>query len=107
MEAIIIPKDEFEDLVTKVDVIHQFIEKFTAKPRTERIGNKEFLRIMNVSKSCAQNWRDKQIIPFTKIGNTIYYDPKDVERLLSNKPDTPDQTGNKKPGPKPTPKPVN
>ena len=45
--------------------------------------NQEFMKLMNISKRTAQQWRDKKIIGFFQIGNKIYYKLSDVHKLLN------------------------
>ena len=45
--------------------------------------NQQFLLLMNISKRTAQTWRDQNIIPFSMVGNKIYYQMKDVRTLLA------------------------
>ena len=46
------------------------------------IDNKEFMKLMGISPRTAQNWRDRGVIPFSQIGNKIYYLLEDIEFLL-------------------------
>jgi len=44
--------------------------------------NQEFLQLMNISKRTAQEWRNKKVIPFSQVGNKIYYTLSDIQKLL-------------------------
>jgi hypothetical protein len=83
MEAIIIPKDQFNELLTKVEHIIKSINGITTSPKETIIDNAEFLRIMGISKRTAQTWRDEQRISFSQVGAKIYYKLSDVEQLLT------------------------
>lgn len=84
MEAIIIPQDQFRELLNKVEHILTSIEQISANPNDSFIDNAEFLRVMGISKRTAQTWRDEQRISFSQVGAKIYYKRSDVDQLLKN-----------------------
>jgi hypothetical protein len=45
--------------------------------------NQEFMKLMNISKRTAQEWRNKEIILFSQVGNKIYYRLSDIQKLLN------------------------
>jgi len=45
--------------------------------------NQEFIQLMNISKRTAQDWRTKNIINFSQVGNKIYYKLSDVQKLIN------------------------
>jgi hypothetical protein len=82
MDAIIFTKDQFTDLMTKLDTIQSQIS-IKADPKKETLlDNQEFLLLMKISKRTAQTWRDEGKISFSQVGNKIYYKLSDVEKLL-------------------------
>ncbi|MBE0663989.1 MAG: helix-turn-helix domain-containing protein [Bacteroidales bacterium] len=83
MEAIIIPKDQFNELLAKVEHIIKTIDGITASPKESFVDNAEFIRLMGISKRTAQTWRDEQRISFSQIGSKIYYSLSDVNQLLA------------------------
>jgi len=46
--------------------------------------NQEFLKVMNISKRTAQQWRDTGYIGFSQLGNKIYYRLSDIKALLND-----------------------
>lgn len=84
MEAIIIPQDQFRELLNKVEHILTSIEQISANPNDSFIDNAEFLRVMGISKRTAQTWRDEQRISFSQVGAKIYYKRSDVEKFLTS-----------------------
>ena len=46
--------------------------------------NQEFMKLMNISKRTAQEWRNKKIIEFSQVGNKIYYRLSDIQKLLND-----------------------
>ena len=83
MEAIILTKDQFTELMSKLDTIQSQINA-KANPKQETyLGSVEFLKLLDVSKRTAQTWRDEGKISFSQVGNKIYYKLSDVEKLLT------------------------
>ena len=82
MDAIIIPKDQFQDLLVKIDLIHNRVEKLSQSPLESFIDNIEFVELMKISPRTAQTWRDQKIIAFSQIGSKIYYRISDVQALI-------------------------
>jgi hypothetical protein len=80
MEAIVIPKDQFQQLLAKIEQIQQTVGKLN--PPTSFIDNAEFIQLMRISKRTAQTWRDEKRIAFSQVGAKIYYKLSDVEQLL-------------------------
>ncbi|ENA1802867.1 helix-turn-helix domain-containing protein [Flavobacterium psychrophilum] len=82
MEAIIITKDQFSDLMSKLDTIQSQLNS-KADPKKETfLDNQEFLLLMKISKRTAQTWRDEGKTSFSQVGSKIYYKLSDVEKLL-------------------------
>lgn len=52
-------------------------------PLTKFITNDEFMKLMEISKRTAQNWRDEGVIAFSQVGHKIYYRLSDIEDLLN------------------------
>lgn len=46
--------------------------------------NQEFMKLMNISKRTAQEWRNKKVIEFSQVGNKIYYRLSDIKKLLND-----------------------
>ena len=82
MEAIIIPKDQFEQVLARIETIHQTVSQL--KPSKNFIDNSEFIQLMNISKRTAQTWRDEKVIAFSQVGGKIYYRYSDIEKLLQS-----------------------
>ena len=83
MDAIILTKDQYNDLLAKLEIItSQLNTKAEAKKETF-LDNQEFLQLMKISKRTAQTWRDEGRISFSQVGNKIYYKLTDVEKLLN------------------------
>lgn len=83
MEAVILSKDQFNNLTASVEEIKTKIEHLSKKPQEVFVDNQEFLFLMKISKRTAQTWRDDGKISFSQVGNKIYYKMGDVEELLN------------------------
>ena len=84
MEAIILSKDQYNDLVLKIEETKSLIQNSTKSPKEIFVDNQEFLKLMSVSKRTAQTWRDEGKISFSQIGSKIYYKMDDVTKMLNN-----------------------
>ena len=82
MEAIIITKDQFSDLMSKLDTIQSQLNSKNDPKKEIFLDNQEFLLLMKISKRTAQTWRDEGKISFSQVGSKIYYKLSDVEKLL-------------------------
>ena len=82
MEAIIITKDQFSDLMTKLEAIQTQLNSKVDPKKETFLDNQEFLLLMKISKRTAQTWRDEGKISFSQVGSKIYYKLSDVEKLL-------------------------
>ena len=82
MESIIITKDQFSDLMSKLDTIQSQLNSKNDPKKETFLDNQEFLLLMKISKRTAQTWRDEGKISFSQVGSKIYYKLSDVEKLL-------------------------
>jgi len=53
-------------------------------PEDVFFDNGEFMKLMNISKRTAQEWRNKKIIEVSQVGNNIYYRLSDIQKLLND-----------------------
>ncbi|MCI2230353.1 helix-turn-helix domain-containing protein [Polaribacter sp. MSW13] len=83
MEAVILSKDQYQELIGRIDEIKSTISDTSKKPQDVFLDNADFLQLMNISKRTAQTWRDEGKISFSQIGNKIYYRMSDVQTLLN------------------------
>ncbi|WP_445957616.1 helix-turn-helix domain-containing protein [Yeosuana sp.] len=83
MEAIILTKDQYQELLGRIDEIKSSITDKSKNPEDAFLDNADFLQLMNISKRTAQSWRDEGKISFSQIGNKIYYRMSDVQALLN------------------------
>ena len=82
MEAIILTKEQYNELVTRLDFITQQLNSKVSPKKETFLDNQEFLLLLKISKRTAQTWRDEGKISFSQVGNKIYYKLSDVEKLM-------------------------
>jgi hypothetical protein len=82
MEAIILSKEQYNDLLTKLDAITKRISEKEKNPKEIFLDNADFIQLMKISKRTAQTWRDEGKVSFSQVGSKIYYLLSDVEKLL-------------------------
>lgn len=83
MEAVILSKDQYSELLKRLDDINQRLNVKNDSKKDTFLDNQEFLILMKISKRTAQTWRDEGRISFSQVGNKIYYKLSDVEKLLN------------------------
>lgn len=82
MEAIILSKDQFDQLIAKSDDINDRLQNSNPKRTETYLNNKQFMEMLDVSLRTAQTWRDEGKITFSQVGNKIYYKLSDVEKFI-------------------------
>lgn len=82
MEAIILTKEQYNELVNRLDNIAQQLNAKVSPKKETFLDNQEFLLLLKISKRTAQTWRDEGKISFSQVGNKIYYKLSDVEKLM-------------------------
>lgn len=82
MEAIILSKNQYDELLKKIDEVKISLDEKQKNPKDVFLDNQEFLQLMNISKRTAQTWRDEGVVSFSQVGSKIYYRMSDVENLL-------------------------
>lgn len=81
--------ERIEDILKRLDEQMTFVVakmKLNEKidPEDVFFDNQEFMKLMNISKRTAQEWRNKKIILCSQIGNKIYYRLSDIQKLLND-----------------------
>ncbi len=81
MQAIVLPKDVFEEMRSDLKFVKQRVHDLTA-PDERIVENQEFLKIMKISYKTAHTWRTEGKISYSKEGNKIYYRMSDIREFL-------------------------
>ena len=84
MNAIIITKEEFDQILVKLDEIREGLHKQVNPSPTQAryLTNAEVCDLLKVSRRTLQRYRDEGRIAFSQVGATIRYKAADVERFL-------------------------
>ena len=86
MHVITIESEAFRQIMDKIQSLDEkFVEmKMEAQsPLSERwLDNQEVILLLKVSKRTLQSYRDESKIPFSQIGNKLYYRASDVDKFL-------------------------
>ena len=84
MEAIILSKDQFEELVAKMNEVLEKLNSKTAPKQEIFLDNEELIAMLKISRRTAQTWRDEGKISFSQVGSKIYYKLSDVEKTMQD-----------------------
>jgi len=74
-----------EDLTAfKSELLNEMNEMLNQKTKQPKkwLRSQEVRSMFNISSGTLQNYRINGIIPFTRLGKTIYYPREDIETLL-------------------------
>ena len=82
MEAIILSKEQFDALMSKIDDIHHKIKSKNLPKQEVFLDNEEFIKMLKISRRTAQTWRDEGKISFSQVGNKIYYKLSNMEKTM-------------------------
>jgi hypothetical protein len=80
------------EIITKEDLcvfknellndLKALLSKEASKPK-KWLRTREVISMFNISPGTLQNYRIQNLIPFTKIGNTLYYPLEEIEEILN------------------------
>ena len=71
-------------LMQKLDSLITTLDHDKQKTNSLFLDNNQFIRLMNISKRTAQQWRDNNVISYSQVGNKIFYRITDIEKLLQD-----------------------
>jgi len=82
-------EERIENILKRLDEQMSFVVakmKLNDKidPEDVFFDNQEFMSLMNISKRTAQEWRNKNVIKFSQVGNKIYYKLSEIKKLLND-----------------------
>lgn len=88
MEIIIIDEKTFMRLLKHMEELKQKIKEISDKTLPTRLGDwvdsEQVCRMLNISKRTLQNYRDKGVIPYSRIERKMYYKQDDVLKFLES-----------------------
>jgi len=83
MDAVILPKEAYQQILTKLDAISTHLSKANNPSQEQWLNNKEVCLMLNVSSRTLQNYRDEGILPFSQHGHKILYKLSDIQAHLN------------------------
>lgn len=88
MQLIMIEIEDYNKLVNKIDQLIEKVNKEGLLKNTDNVwvSGPEVIEMLNISSRTLQNYRDRGIIGFSKIGRKkIFYKRSDVDKLIMEK----------------------
>lgn len=95
MELISMDIKVFDALVLRVEMIEEKIGALYRKQADvglkKWMDNQDVCQTLGITKRTLQTYRDKRLLPFSRIRHKVFYKPEDVQKLLeashhANKP---------------------
>lgn len=85
MNVTLITKEELQEF--KNELIEEIKDLFDYKSTEKKrwLKSNEVKELLNISSGTLQNLRINGTLRFSKVGGTLYYNYKDIEKLLNNK----------------------
>jgi hypothetical protein len=81
-------KEVFNAISLRVEMVEETINTLCRRQGDmaleEWLDGQDVCEMLNISKRTLQSYRDRGIIPFARINYKIFYNPKDVEKVLRN-----------------------
>lgn len=82
MDINVITKEEFNQLINKMDSLERKIEAISGVNTKALFTVDEVCRLLNVSKRTLQRYRDQQLLSFTQVGAKILFQASDIQLFL-------------------------
>jgi len=82
-EIVILSKDNYDEINTKLDKIIQK-QELRVDPQEEWMDKPSVLKLLRVSSSTLQTYRDKGLIKYSQVGRKILYNKADIINFLNN-----------------------
>ena len=88
MEVINIEAGAFEAMMNRFEAFTGKVENLCGDHQDKGLhrwlDNQDVCRILNISKRTLQTYREKGLLPFSRIRHKIFYKPEDVGKLLQS-----------------------
>ncbi|MDD2381665.1 MAG: helix-turn-helix domain-containing protein [Mariniphaga sp.] len=84
MPTEIVTTDDLREL--KIDLLNEFrkmLKEHHGQPAKKWLKSYEVRELLNISPGTLQNLRDDGTLPFTKIGEVMFYDYQDIKNMLT------------------------
>ena len=88
MEIICIDKRIFDELIVRLSEIEKKVTLLCSPARDAGLkkwmDNRDVCEALRISKRTLQVYREKGLLPYTRIKNKIFYRPEDVQKPLES-----------------------
>lgn len=88
MEIISMDIRTFDTFMTRVRAIEEKTDELCLRQEDtglkKWLDNQDVCDTLGISKRTLQTYRDKGLLPFSRIKNKLFYKPEDVEKLLQS-----------------------
>lgn len=86
------PQDDFQKIVAQLPCMKALIDKSFSSPLGELEGavlsdwldNQDVMQKLHISPRTLQTLRTNGTLPYSRIGNKLYYRKQDIERILND-----------------------
>ena len=83
MNVITIENDAYQEIIRNINEIKESLNKRHTQSLSEQwLDISDTCRFLHISKRTLQNYRDKGVLPFSKIGGKIYFRASDLDERL-------------------------
>lgn len=86
MNVVTVESEVFNQIMDKFKFMEEKFLELNIKaqlPLSERwIDNQDAIELLKMSKRTLQTHRDEARLPYTQVGNKIYYKASDIEKML-------------------------
>lgn len=86
MRIINIEAEVFESMLSRFEAFTHRVDGLCRKSRNKNLSdwldNQDVCQILSISKRTLQTYRDNGTLPYTRIGDKMYYKAEEVERIM-------------------------
>ncbi len=88
MEIICMEKQTFDELIVRFSEMENKVTRLCSPAKDTGLkkwmDNQDVCDVLRISKRTLQVYREKGLLPFTRIKNKFFYKPEDVQSLLES-----------------------
>lgn len=78
----VIPKEQYDDLVSRIDTMHKELSTKQKNPKEVIYDSLSLMEMLNVSKSTLQKMRDEGYLGFSQVNGKFFYRQLDVNEMI-------------------------
>jgi hypothetical protein len=78
----VIPKEQYDDLVSRIDTMHKELSIKQKNPKEVIFDSQSLMEMLNVSKSTLQKMRDEGYLGFSQVNGKFFYRQLDVNEMI-------------------------